>query len=490
MCPTRKVTSENKRVVIVGAGVAGLSIAWAIRQRAADVDLVVLERGSRTGGNIHTECIDGYVCEAGPDGFLDNAPPTLALVHALGLDDKLLPSNDAARRRYVFRNGRLHEVPTSVGRFVRTPLLSMRGKLRLLAEPFARARTNDDESILDFATRRIGAEAAAMLVDPMVSGVFGGDAATLSLKACFPRMRQIEDEHGGLIRGLIATRRSRSQRDAPGAPAGRLTSFVGGMTDLIHALTDSLGAAIHTTTQVTAIRRKEVRSLSPRALPRTTYTLSTTQGAFDADAIVFSNPAAEAGTIIRDLDPQLARLMEDIPYAPLAVVCLGYREEDIRPPCHLDGFGFLVPRAEGMRILGALWETSIYQHRAPANRVLLRAMIGGARDRSALSLSDAELLRSVREDLMRSMKLLAAPDFVRVIRHARGIPQYVQGHQARMARMAALLKPYPGLFLAGNAYRGVSINACIADAAPVADAVLALPAFAARGYTGEAAASS
>src|SRR6478672_3433304 len=184
------MSGHRKRVVVVGAGVAGLSIAWAIRQRSADVELVVLERGSRTGGNIQTECIDGYVCEAGPDGFLDNAPATLALVHALGLDAKLLPSNDAARRRYIFRNGRLHEVPASVRGFLRSSLLSTRGKLRLLAEPFARARAIDDESILDFATRRVGREAATVLIDPLVAGVFAGDAATLSLKACFPTLRQ------------------------------------------------------------------------------------------------------------------------------------------------------------------------------------------------------------------------------------------------------------------------------------------------------------
>ena len=326
--------------------------------------------------------------------FSTTRRPTLALVHALGLDDKLLPSNDAARRRYIFRNGRLHEVPTSVGRFVRTPLLSTRGKLRLLAEPFARARTNDDESILDFATRRIGAEAAAMLVDPMVSGVFAGDAATLSLKACFPRMRQIEDEHGGLVRGLIATRRSRSRRDA----AGR----AGGTSHLIRRRHDGFdpcldqspsGAAIRTTTQVTAIRRNETPSLSPtahRGQPTRRHHSKEHSRRTRSSSVIRQRSAV---AIIRDFDPQLARSIEEIPYAPLAVVCLGYREEDIRPPCHLDGFGFLVPRAEGMRILGALWETSIYRHRAPANRVLLRAMIGGARDRSAVSLSDAELLR-------------------------------------------------------------------------------------------------
>jgi oxygen-dependent protoporphyrinogen oxidase len=466
------VSYENKRIVIAGAGIAGLSTAWAIKRRAPAVDVLVLERSSRTGGNIRTEQVDGYVCESGPDGFLDNAPATIALVHELGLNSRLLPSNDQARRRYIFRNGRLSEVPTSPAALLKTPLLSPRGKLRLVFEPFATARRDDDESIIDFATRRIGSEAAAVFVDPMVSGVYAGDAAALSLKACFPKMRQIEDDHGGLVRGLIATRRTRRKTDTAGAPAGRLTSFIGGMSDLVDGLSRALGPVIHTSTAVTGIGRNQTPSLSPNRSLRRFYVLNTTQGTLDADAVVLSGPAAESATIVAELDAPLSALIGGIPTSPLAVVCLGYGEAAIRSECHLDGFGFLVPRGEGIRILGALWETSIYQHRAPADRALVRVMIGGARDPEAVSLSDTELLRIARNDLNRTMNVSAAPEFVRVIRHTRGIPQYVRGHHGRMQRIDALLKAHHGLLLAGNSYRGVSINACIADAPAVADAAL------------------
>jgi oxygen-dependent protoporphyrinogen oxidase len=465
------VSYDQKRIVIAGGGIAGLSTAWAIKQRAPEVDVVVLERSPRAGGNIRTENVDGYVCESGPDGFLDNAPATMALVRELGLNSRLLPSNDRARRRYIFRNGRLSEVPTSPGAFLRTPLLSPRAKLRLLCEPFASGRRDDDESIIDFATRHIGSEAAAVFVDPIVSGVYAGDAKALSLKACFPKMRQIEDQHGSLVRGLIATRRTRKRTDTPGAPAGRLTSFTGGMSDLIDRLTGALGSVVHTATAVTSIRLNHTPSLSPHK-SRRAYIITTSLGAFDTDAVVLSGAAAETAAIVRELDETLAAAIAEIPTSPLAVVCLGYDETALRSECPLDGFGFLVPRDEGLRILGALWETSIYQHRAPAKRVLIRVMIGGARDPDAVSLCDAELRRLVRTELMRTMNVSAVPEFVRVIRHTRGIPQYVRGHNARMQRINALLQPHPGLFLAGNSYRGVSINACIADAPSVADAAL------------------
>lgn len=466
------VTTEQKRVAIAGAGIAGLSIAWTLKQRAPDVDVVVFESGPRPGGNIRTEHIDGYVCECGPDGFLDNAPATLALVRELGLTKRLLPSNDQARRRFIFRHGQLSEVPASVSAFLKTPLLSPRGKLRILREPFARTRPDDDESILDFATRRIGDEAAAVFVDPMVSGVFAGDAETLSLKACFPRMRQIEDEHGGLIRGLIATRRSRKREDGVGAPAGRLTSFVGGMSDLIDGLVSSLGSVVRTSSAVTALRENDGLTLSTSA-KRGRYAITTTQGTIDADAVVLSGPASASAAILRAFDPALSSHLEKGPTAPLAVVCLGYDAAELQSQCPLDGFGFLVPRSEHVRILGALWETSIYHHRAPAGQALLRVMIGGARDPEAATLSDARLLTVALRDLGSTMNLSATPRMVRVFRHPRGIPQYVKGHLARMHSIEALLKAHPGLVLAGNSYRGVSINACIADAGPVADAVLA-----------------
>ena len=466
------MSDHHKRIIIVGAGIAGLSIAWSIKQRASDVEVVVLERSPRAGGNIRTEHLEGYVCEWGPDGFLDNAPATLALVHDLGLSARILPSNDAARKRYIFSQGRLCEVPTSIGAFLKSPLLSTRGKLRVMGEPFSKRRKDDEESILDFARRRIGAEAAAVLVDPMVSGIFAGNADALSLKACFPRMRQIEDDHGGLVRGLLATRRSRKADDAPGAPSGRLTSFVGGMSDLVDGLTHSLGGIVRTSVPVTALQANQTPTLRPDVASRRRYTVTTSQEALDADAVVLSGPAAESATILRNLDGHLASLLEGIPTAPLAVVCLGYEAATLRPQCHLDGFGFLVPRGEGLRILGALWETSIYRHRAPEGMALLRVMIGGARDPEAASLGDADLIQVVRNDLARTMNVSAVPELVRVIRHPRGIPQYVKGHLARLNQIDVLLEAHPGIFLAGSSYRGVSINSCIADAGPVADAAL------------------
>ncbi len=461
-----------KRVVIAGGGIAGLSIAWTIRRREPDTDVVVLERSPRTGGNIRTEHIDGYACESGPDGFLDDAPATLNLVRSLGLESHLLPSNDAARRRYIVRGGRLMEVPTSLGTFVATPLLSARGKLRIAFEPFARRRPEADESIHDFASRRIGEEAASVLVDSMVSGVFAGDARALSLRACFPKMWQLEEEYGGLFRALLATRRARRKDDAVGAPAGRLTSFTGGMSDLTDALTRELGPAVRTSTPALSLRRRNPIAIGPLTPSVRPYAVSTEGDVIDADAVVLSGPASESATILRGLDPVLGALLRDIPTAPLAVICLGYDSTTIASQGALDGFGFLVPRNEGLRILGALWETSIYRHRAPANKTLLRVMIGGARDREAATLGDAELLRIVRNDIERTMGVQAAPEFVRIVRHARGIPQYVKGHLARMHQIETLLKAHPGLYLAGHSYRGVSINSCIAEADGIAEAVL------------------
>ena len=460
------------RVVVAGAGIAGLSIAWALRRRDPNLDVLVLERSPRTGGNIQTEQIDGYLCEAGPDGFLDNAPATLTLVDQIGLSSRLLPSNDAARKRYLVHHDRLCEVPLSVRAFLTTPLLSPGAKLRLALEPFARRRPEAEESIHEFARRRIGERAAAVFVDPMVSGIFGGDASALSLRACFPRMWEFEEKHGGLVRAMLANRRSRRRGAAIGAPAGRLTSFVGGMSDLTAGLTRALGPAVRTSTPITGLSRHHPLALGPAPTATARYRVITGDRHIDADAVVLSGPAGEAAAVLQMLDPVLATNLQTIPTAPLAVVCLGYDQARVASQCALNGFGFLTARGTGARILGALWETSIYRHRAPEGKALIRVMIGGATDAEAVSLPDGDLLEIVRRDLARIMGVTAAPEFVRVIRHARGIPQYVKGHLERIHRIDTLLQAHPGLFVAGNSYRGVSINACIADADRVAERVL------------------
>lgn len=448
------------RIVVIGGGISGLSIAWTIGRRDPSAEVILLERRSRTGGNIWTELVDGYRCEAGPDGFLDNAPATLELVKQLGIEDRLQPSSDAARRRYIFRSGRLHEIPTGPRGFVTTRLMSVAGKARLLCEPLGRKAPDGDESILAFASRRIGREAASVMVDSMVSGVFAGDARALSLRACFPKMWELEREYGSLVKALIATRKTRKKDDAAGAPAGRLTSFVNGMSELVDTLTERLGPAVRLSTPATFVKRLEGGG----------WQIGVPGGTFEADAIVLAGPASEAAALLHPMDRELADDLNQIPTASLAVVCLGYDAAAAGP---LSGFGFLVPRSEGTRILGTLWETSIYPNRAPEGKALLRVMIGGALDPDAVSVPDAELIRTVRDELQRTMGLNAVPEFVKIVRHRRGIPQYVGGHLDRLARIDAALTRLPGLHLAGNSYRGVSINSCIAEADGVAQHAIA-----------------
>jgi protoporphyrinogen/coproporphyrinogen III oxidase len=457
------------RTVVAGGGIAGLSLAFALRQRLPpDDEVVVLERGARPGGNIRTDAIDGYLCEWGPNGFLDNVPETFALISALGLDARVVRSSDAARRRYIYRHGRLHEVPTGPGAFLRSGLLSWPGKLRLAWEPFAPGPPPGDETIHAFASRRIGREAADALVDPMVSGIFAGNARDLSLRACFAKMAEMEAQYGGLVKALIGKMRERGFRRKPdaapvGAPTGALTSFTGGTQDLIDALAARLGPALRLRTAVTGLTRQGAgwHVQTDRDEP------------FDADAVVLAAPAGVSADLVEPWDVPLATTLRAIPSAPLAVVCVGYDEAEVtRTRGPLDGFGFLVPRGEGLRILGALWDSSVYPGRAPGGRVLIRAMIGGAHDRSVLALSDDELLATVRTDLRRAMQLDTEPSFVRIFRHPLGIPQYTVGHLDRLAAIEARLAAWPGLFLAGNAYRGPSINACIADADRLAAATL------------------
>jgi protoporphyrinogen/coproporphyrinogen III oxidase len=454
------------RIAIVGGGIAGLAIAHALVSRDArgrGIDVTVLERSSRAGGNLRTEHVDGFVCEWGPNGFLDNVPETLDLVRAIGLEDRLQPSDDRARRRYIFRKGRLHPLPGGPGDFLTSGLLSWPGKLRIALEPFAHRRPDGDETIHAFASRRIGQEAADVLIDSMVSGVFGGDARALSLRACFPKMWQMETDHGGLFRAMLARRRQHPRRngEAMGSPLGRLTSFRGGSEDLVRALAARLGPIVRTGVAVQAITRVGGRYLVQWH----------DDEAIEADAVVLAGGAPASARMVRTLDAPLAATLEEIPGASMVVACLGYRAD--RLPRPLDGFGFLVPRGEGIRTLGVLWDSSVYPSRAPEGHVLLRAMIGGATDPGAIALDDDGVLEVVRGDLRATMGIDVAPDLVRLFRHPGGIPQYTVGHLDRLARADARLSALPGVELAGNAYRGVAINACIADAIAVAERLLA-----------------
>jgi protoporphyrinogen/coproporphyrinogen III oxidase len=474
--------APSPRIVIVGGGIAGLAAARAIRAQVPGAEILVLERSDRPGGNIRSQRIDGYLCEYGPDGFLDNAPATLEFVNDIGLSPALVPSRDEARRRYIFRNNRLHEVPLSPAAFVTTRLLSTASKLRVLAEPLSARAPRHDETILQFAQRHMGREAAQVLVGSMVSGIFAGDASHLSLRACFPKMHEMDSEYGSLVRAMLAKRRQKHASNGMGAPAGRLTSFTGGMEDLVLAAVDSLGPMVRTNRRVIGLQHRSAGSGSPRLVGARAFSVMCEGQRIEADAVVLAGPSHEAADLVRDFAPVAAALLGAIDAAPIAVACLGYDAAALAADRGaLDGFGFLVPRGEGPRILGALWETSIYPGRAPVAKALLRVMIGGALDPQAVDLPDEQLLSTVRDDLERTMGLHIAPEFVHLVRHRRGIPQYTIGHLSRLERIEIALAAHPGLFLAGNSYRGVSVNACIEDAGRIAAQVAAHVSAAGRG---------
>lgn len=450
-------------VVVIGAGIAGLSCADEILRRDPLGSLLVIEAQDRIGGNIRTSREEGFTFEWGVNGFLDSVPETLELVDRIGLTGELLPAGDSAGKRYIYREGRLREIPLHPLRFFGSGLLSLGGRLRILGEPFAAAGKEEDESVFSFAARRIGREAAEILVDSMVSGVYGGNARRLSLAATFPKMAEMEQEHGGLVRALMARRREARKHKrsggGPAGPAGTLTSFRGGMEILTRSLGERLG---RTRLRLGAPVREVVRRGAGYRI-----TCDGQSGSIETERLVVAVPARAAAECLRALDPAIGEPLREIETASIAVVALGYRTADLAEEPR--GFGFLAPRGQGLRILGCLWDSSVFAERAPAGWTLLRVMIGGAHDPEAVSLDGDALLAIALRDLRVSMKIEAEPSVVRVFRHPLGIPQYTIGHPARLRVIDARVAENPGLALVGNSYRGIAVNSCVKEAAELGD---------------------
>ena len=456
------------KVTVIGAGISGLAAGFELVERGLPrEDLLVLEGESRAGGNIRTGSDEGFTIEHGPNGFLDNSPPTLDLVRRLGMEDRLLPSRDTSSIRFIFRGGALRAVPMNPIALLRSSLLSVPGRIRIFREPFVPKGGAPDESVFDFAARRIGKEAARVMVDSMVSGVFAGDAKRLELRAAFPRMAEFEEKHGGLVKAMIALRTEKKKKGSPGkskggpaGPGGRLTSFRNGMDELTGALADRIGPSLRTGAPAAALAREEGE-----------YTVTLGSGeTVRTDRVILATPAPVSSLLTAPIDGDLSALLSQIPGTSVAVVATAYDREKLHPAPH--GFGFLVPRGEGPRILGCLWTSSIWEDRAPDNRFLLRTMVGGAHDPDAAGLSDEDLYALVDDDLKLTMGLRVEPVFRRIYRYRLGIPQYPPGHTARVDRIRGILERYPGLLVSGNSYGGISMNHCIAEAPRVAEAAL------------------
>ena len=454
------------KISIVGAGISGLATAQAVLARKPDADIIIYEAGRRVGGKVWTEISpEGYLCEGGVNGFLNKIPRTLELCDEVGVTP--VCADPAAEKRYVFSRGELHKLPEKPPEFLTSRLLSVPGRLRVMYELFAGGTDNPDETLAEFGTRRLGREAFERLIDPMASGVFAGDATKMSVKSCFPRICEVEAEYGSLIRGLIKLQmkaRKEGKKDTPGpGPGGRLTSFSNGMSALTDTLALMLGSRIHTASPVAGISRNGKR-----------YTLHMADGRDEeTDVLILAVPAFAQSGILKQYEPELAGLLNGIEYPALSVVCLGYREDRIAP--YLDGFGFLVPSGEQRSILGTIIDSNVFPGRAPQGHALFRTMVGGARTPQLAELPDDQLLDRVRADLKDITGLAAEPEFTRIFRHEKAIPQYVVGHATRLEAIERVLEKHPGLVLTGNAYRGVSLNDCVVNAWKTAESLIPLP---------------
>jgi len=455
------------KISIVGAGISGLATAQAVLARKPDADITIYEADERVGGKVWTEISpEGYLCEGGVNGFLNKIPRTLELCEEVGV--KPLSADPAAEKRYVFSHGELHKLPEKPPEFLFSRLLSVPGRLRVMVEIFAGGTDNPDETLAEFGTRRLGREAFERLIDPMASGVFAGDASKMSVKSCFPRICEVEAEYGSLIRGLIKLQmraRKEGKKDTPGpGPGGRLTSFSQGMSALTDTMAVMLGPRIRTASPVAAISRNDKL-----------YTLHMADGTDEeSDVLILAVPAFVQAGILQEYEPELAGLLSGIGYPALSVVCLGYREDRIAP--YLDGFGFLVPSGEQRSILGTIVDSNVFPGRAPQGHALFRTMVGGARTPQFAELPDDQLLDRVRADLKDITGLAAEPDFARIFRHDKAIPQYLVGHAARLEAIDRVLEKHPGLVLTGNAFRGVSLNDCVVNAWKTAESLVPLSA--------------
>ncbi len=443
--------------IVIGAGISGLACAYRLQQ--AGIPVRVLEAAPRPGGVIATQAKDGFLFELGPQSFLSTEPLT-ALTDALGLKEQVLHASPRAPR-YILVRGRLVPAPMAPPSLLTTPLFSGATKWRLLTEMFRRTKPPaEDESIAAFVRRKFGDELLNRLVAPFVSGVYAGDPERLSLRAAFPKIHEFESQYGSVLRGAMKS------RPAKGAPRAGLCSFRDGMETLPRSIAARLGNTLRLETCVTGVRHGKANG---KPWFEVEILRENHREVLAANAVIVATPAHVASVALGGLSDAFAPLFSRIEYAPVAVVSACFRREQIqRPP---DGFGFLVPRAEGLHVLGTVFNSSLFAGRAPDGMVCFTSFAGGATEPNFAALDDEQILGTICDEVARVLGITGKPVATNLHRYARALPQYNLGHTQLVKSLEAVAASMPGLFLAGNYLSGPSIGSSVEQAFQTAEAV-------------------
>jgi oxygen-dependent protoporphyrinogen oxidase len=460
-------SSRERHVVVVGGGISGLAAAERLARAREALRITLVESSARLGGCIGTERVDGFVIERGPDVFLASKPAALELCERVGIAARVIATRPEARGSYVVRGGRLHRlpegmsglVPTRLAPFARSALVSPWGKLRVALEWMVPRRdATDEESVERFVTRRVGREMYERVVEPLLSGIYAGDGARLSLDATFPRLRAMEREHGGLLRGIRAARANGAgaMPSIAGLGKGRtgFLSLVGGLGELVDGVAHALGEA-----GVEVRTGARVERIEPRRAGRLARVTLEGGEVLEADAVIVATPAPVTAALLADADAALARELASIEHASTAIVTLGYGPG--AAPRADDATGYTVPRVERRPVLACTWSASKFEGRAPAGHSLFRVFVGGVGREAELARDDASLVALARAELGEMLGVAGEPVLARVVRWERTMPQYDLGHRARLQRIDARVAALDGIALAGSAQLGVGIPDCV-----------------------------
>jgi protoporphyrinogen/coproporphyrinogen III oxidase len=447
------------RIAIIGGGISGLTAAFTLEdhRRSGTLEYTLYEASPNLGGVLRTEHMDGCIVEAGPDSFITEKPWAADLCRTLGLGDQLIGSNDAGRKTYILMcrrlipmpDGLMFMVPTKILPTALSPLFSWSTKLRMAQELFHPPRpAGADESVASLVERHYGAEMVDRLADPLLSGVYGGEAGSLSVRAVLPRVAEMERTHGSLGRAMLAARKKLSRNThQPATPL--FTSLKNGMQQLVETIVPRLNQnSLLTSTPVHSIQCESGG-----------WTVSEGSKSARFDAVILAVPAGAAAKLLATCSAELSAELSAIGYSSSITVGLAY-DGEVRqslPP----GFGFLIPRSEGKRLLAATFVHNKFPHRAPEDRALLRCFFAGSNAENIWQLSDDAIVAIVRTELQQILGLRAAPLFARVYKWKSAMAQYGVGHLDRLDRIDRLRQQLPGLALAGNGYRGIGVPDCV-----------------------------